>query len=1182
MPGDFVWAGNSKIWIKGYGSVQLQLRGPKGLRLLRISDVAYCPDLLCNIVSFHRLRNQGFWWETRNDPTTLRRQDGSILCELELIYNQWVLEYHEKAKAVAVATLGGGRGGSAATPLQSGNGHGNGTSATRGRITKRPPRKADATRWHKRLGHPGPGALEHLVQQTEGVRLTGITTVQCDACGRAKSKRQIRRIPRLHEDGPGERIAIDFHDYEQGSITKEKSQMLITDRYSGFMWDLYFKDNRPARSIIRLLSNFVTFLKKQFNIEVKVIEADNEIYSVKQDVAKWCDAQGIVIEPSAPDTQAQNGGAERSGGVIKEKARAMRLDANLPWDLWPEVTRSAVYLYNRTPRYSNRWKTPYEVFFTRTAYQNGIATRPRKPDQTHLRAYGCKAFAMTDDTKRGKSRLQRLDPKAWIGYLIGYRSSNIFRVWIPSMSRIINTRDVVFDETAVFSGKEEELMDNLMHSTLEEIATWVRSVELPPMPQPKRDQEFDSFYEDEPVDCTGSTREHPSTSTQKARNCTQQDSYLTPPATPPPVALFTGDINGLVACGIKDQYLSSDLVVRGIKDHSQDLVITDSIKDHGTGLVIMDGIKDQALSGQSTCPWAAAFMAGTQSGGVEKFEGKTLDKAQIHRMLASGKKPHRSQLPEPPKSHDKLENHPLYSLFKEAEKSHLNSHREMRSWEEVPKSLPVSTNQQVLDCMWVYTYKYDKHHRLDKCKARLVVRGDQQRNITAQDTYAATLAGRSFRMLMAMSAKYDLELEQYDVTNAFVHATIDRDIYMTMPRGYRKPGVVLKLRKALYGLRISPLLWQRQFTATLESMGFARVPHEPCSMIKGGVVIFFYVDDIILAHTKSQDKEARMAVDQLKEKYTLTGGKDLQWFLGVEIIRDRPHRKIWLSQASYVDKISRLIDRADQKHDTPMGGIELKPYQGLATIGATRRYQKKIGSLLFAAVTTRPDIAFATSRLARFLTNPSTEHHDAADRVLLYLRRTRTYAILYDGSDSGLVVASDASFADNTIDRKSSQGYAIKLYGGLIAWRANKQDTVTTSTTEAELLALSQTAKEALFSKRLLEELDNKLPQSTIPIQCDNQQTIRLLTEEVSQLQTKLRHVDIHNHWLRQEVARQRIQVVYVPTADMIADGLTKALPANKWARFLGQLGMEDIAGRLTEREADAEEILERMEALDL
>jgi hypothetical protein len=105
--------------------------------------------------------------------------------------------------------------------------------------------------------------------------------------------------------------------------------MLITDRFSGLQWDLYFTNNRTAKSIIRLLTTFLLFMKNHYNISIKTIESDNEITTVKPDVERWLVTQGIIVEPSAPDTQAQNGGAERSGGVNKEKARAMRLDANL-------------------------------------------------------------------------------------------------------------------------------------------------------------------------------------------------------------------------------------------------------------------------------------------------------------------------------------------------------------------------------------------------------------------------------------------------------------------------------------------------------------------------------------------------------------------------------------------------------------------------------------------------------------------------------------------------------------------------------------------------------------------------------------------------------------------------------------------------------------------------------------
>lgn len=248
-----------------------------------------------------------------------------------------------------------------------------------------------------------------------------------------------------------------------------------------------------------------------------------------------------------------------------------------------------------------------------------------------------------------------------------------------------------------------------------------------------------------------------------------------------------------------------------------------------------------------------------------------------------------------------------------------------------------------------------------------------------------------------------------------------------------------------------------------------------------------------------------------------------------------------------------------------MNREELLPFTERAPNHVINRYQKKIGSLLYAAVTTRVGIAFAVSRLARFMTNPGPQHHAAADRVLLYLKRYRDLGLQFGGDDAFLV-ASDASFADNTVDRKSSQAYAMRLFGGLIGWRANKQQTVTTSTTEAELLALSQAAKEGLYVSRLLKELAVKLDDHHIQIHCDNTQTVRLVNDDIARLQTKLRHVDIHNHWLRQEVHKKTIIVKYTPSNQMIADGLTKALAKDGFERFKQQVGLLDISDRLKER----------------
>jgi hypothetical protein len=162
--------------------------------------------------------------------------------------------------------------------------------------------------------------------------------------------------------------------------------------------------------------------------------------------------------------------------------------------------------------------------------------------------------------------------------------------------------------------------------------------------------------------------------------------------------------------------------------------------------------------------------------------------------------------------------------------------------------------------MWVYVYKYDKHGQLNKLKAQLVIQGDQQTKNAGEETYTATLAVRSFRTFIAIAARFDLELVQYDVMNAFVNVDIDKEVYMQMPPGYKEAGKILQLNKALFGLRRSPLLWQRKLTTALISIGFEPVPHEPCCLTKDGILVFFYVDDIVFTYCKNHKREANEVI----------------------------------------------------------------------------------------------------------------------------------------------------------------------------------------------------------------------------------------------------------------------------------------------------------------------------------
>jgi hypothetical protein len=208
--------------------------------------------------------------------------------------------------------------------------------------------------------------------------------------------------------------------------------------------------------------------------------------------------------------------------------------------------------------------------------------------------------------------------------------------------------------------------------------------------------------------------------------------------------------------------------------------------------------------------------------------------------------------------------------------------------------------------------------------------------------------------------------------------------------------------------------------------------------------------------------------------------------------------------------------------------------------------QQRVGSLGYAAITLRADIAKAHSKLSEFLTNPSPDHLAAAQHVISYLYGTKNYALRYSASSLSLTgsvfdSSSDAAFADD-ISRRSSYGYLFSLFGGAIDWKAAIQRSVTKSTTEAELLAISQAAGLLQWWNRFFAAIDFNTEEKAT-LQCDNLQTVRILTKETMKLDTKLKHVDVHQLWLRQEVEAGRIHVNWVPTAQMPADGLTKLLP---------------------------------------
>lgn len=192
------------------------------------------------------------------------------------------------------------------------------------------------------MGHPGPLSLHHLGINAMGVKLQGPKTTECQHCAQAKIKRQISRVPPDRTiDLPLSELHIDWTDFEEAHAGFVRV-MFIHDAYSGRAFPYFMTTHGEEKETLRILKDFIPWVRLKYKLDISTIRADNELGRRK--TMSWLRSQGISFEPSAPNTQAQNGIAERSGGVVLEKARAMRISARLPHDLRNEIANCAVYL----------------------------------------------------------------------------------------------------------------------------------------------------------------------------------------------------------------------------------------------------------------------------------------------------------------------------------------------------------------------------------------------------------------------------------------------------------------------------------------------------------------------------------------------------------------------------------------------------------------------------------------------------------------------------------------------------------------------------------------------------------------------------------------------------------------------------------------------------------------------
>lgn len=496
----------------------------------------------------------------------------------------------------------------------------------------------------------------------------------------------------------------------------------------------------------------------------------------------------------------------------------------------------------------------------------------------------------------------------------------------------------------------------------------------------------------------------------------------------------------------------------------------------------------------------------------------------------------------------------------------VKAHLENGTW----KVVRLPKGKRAIGSRWVFKIKRNADGSVDRYKGRIVAKGYSQREgVDYTETFAPTARFGAVRAVIALAAIEDMELESIDIATAFLNGEIDAEVYMTKPEGLEMPGYegpewVLRLLKALYGIKQGPRCWSKRLHVVMTEIGFRRLEcdHSVFVYERDGVKIIVpvHVDDLVLA---SKSKEAIEKVKrELKEKFKLREQGATSFLLGVQLERDREKRTILLSQPTYIDSLLKTYRMANcNGAKTPMAekprlSNKMSPTMP-EEIEAMKNvpYREAVGKLLYLSIATRPDIAYAVSVLCRFTDNPGRAHWDAIKRVLRYLKHTQHYKLVYSptGSNELFITHSDADLGGNVDNARSTAGFVISIGGGAVLWSSRLQRQVSMSSTEAEYTTAAATGTEIMWMREFFDKIGYDISKPS-PLYLDNASAIQVAKNP--EHQSTMKHVHRSHHWLRERVEEGDIRVQHVPGAENVADIFTKPLGPTKFELCCKLLGL--------------------------
>jgi hypothetical protein len=949
--------------------------------------------------------------------------------------------------------------------------------------------------WHSRLGHPSAKVLHTIFPSLSSCNSLAFNSVNshCKHCLAGKMHQLPFSVSTNKVTAPFQLVHADLWGPAPSvSLNGFKFYLVLVDEYTKFTW-VYLLTHKS--DTFTLFKQFIALVKTQFQHSVQLFRTDCGGEFTSTEFNKFCADNGIIHQLSCPHTPQQNGVAERKHRHLIQCALALLSQSNLPISYWSYAVSTAAHLINKlpTPLLSN--KSPWESLFH------------TKPTLTHLRAFGCQCFPLL--TPYNKNKLQ---PKSVPCIFVGYPfHSKGYTCFDPSTHRFYTSRHVLFNEN-MFPGLSTSQQPNSLSQT----STFSPDCWLTTL-----------------LSLHSCTHSQVSSSASLDSNISDRtlSSWSSPLSSSSPQSLLPADLSSVPMSDRDPSTLTSNAI--------PPLHITSPAPSNIPLPTVSPDIPNLPLNTAPSNP-ATSNLNPTAPHTTSHHPMQTRSKSGIFKPKL-GYAAHIDYKTTEPPSYKIAAQHPQWCTAMQEEFAAL---QQQGTWSLV---LP-PPHKNVVGCKWVYKLKHNSDGTIARYKARLVAKGfHQQQGVDYAETFSPVIKPPTVRLILSLAVSHNWPLQQLDVKNAFLHGTLKEEVYMAQPQGYvdsSHPHYVCKLHKSIYGLKQAPRAWFESFTTQLLHLGFiASTADSSLFIYHHHTVIAYlllYVDDIVLTSNSTSFLDGLIL--QLRKVFDIKDLGPLHYFLGLQVSRTTD--TLHVTQTKYASDLlvkHQMVDSKPAK--TPSSpNTRLSLHEG-DLLSDPHGYRSLVGALHYLTFT-RPDISFAVHQVCQYMAAPTTTHLSAAKRILRYIKGTLFHGIAFTPGPLTLSVYSDADWAGDPDDRRSTSGLLVYLGSNPITWSAKKQATVSRSSTESEYRALATASAEVCWLRTLLKDLGIYLSQPPI-LWCDNVSALAIASNPVFHARTK--HIEVDFHFIRERVLRKDLVVKFVSTIDQLADIFTKSLPTQRF-----------------------------------